>query len=378
MPLPFTFPSSRASSSDANRPGLKWHLLHHPVKTASLPEAITAQISTELYELIIDHLRDDVPSLLACTRVCRSWAPRSKCLLLQLKVCSPVPVVSHGGFGRITCAVPDEQGLAVVQTSPGNVIYGTTEGVYRASKDGSRPRLLSGHNVSWIAVLPDANLFLCLAGGVFMSVRLSILNAGACRDTDISRIATNVSFFAVYRRRTAREPHRVCVLKSSALSSTLKVFDVIAHQQLFTLQLALELYIPSEIPWLRFASPTKLVAALKRGSGSPAKGGFELVDLPTFETQALLDLNDPALEFTQKKLKPLMVFRASGLFLLCYDKLGFYISGRGTMARPELLMRWKSPATAFALHEPHLLVVSDARNIETGEAVQKVVGPLYQ
>ncbi|KAJ7068852.1 CNH domain-containing protein [Mycena belliarum] len=361
MPLPFTFPSSRASSSDANQPGFKWHLLHHPVKTASRPESITAQISTELYELIIDHLRDDVPSLLACNRVCRSWAPRSKCLLLQLKVCSPVPVVSHGGFGRITCAVPDEQG---------NVIYGTTEGVYRASKDGSRPRLLSGHNVSWIAVLPDANLFLCLAGGVFMSVRLSILNAGACRDTDISRIATNVSFFAVYRRRTARESHRVCVLKSSALSSTLKVFDVIAHQQLFTLQLALELYIPSEIPWLRFASPTKLVAALKRGSGSPAKGGFELVDLPTFETQGLLDLNDPALEFTQKKLKPLMVFRASGLFLLCYDKLGFYISGRGTMARPELLMRWKSPATAFGGPRPS--------PFSTGEAVQKVVGPLYQ
>jgi hypothetical protein len=46
----------------------------------------------------------------------------------------------------------------------GGIIYGTTDGIYRGSKDGSRPRLLSIHDVSQIEILLDSNLFLCLAG----------------------------------------------------------------------------------------------------------------------------------------------------------------------------------------------------------------------
>ncbi|KAJ7698983.1 CNH domain-containing protein [Mycena rosella] len=336
-------------------------------------EAITEQISTEIHELIIDHLRDDRRSLLACNLVCRSWVPRSRCLLLESMVCRPVPMVSHGGFGKILCAVSYRQG------GTDGLIYGTTDGVYRGSENGARLRLLSIHGVSKLEILLDANLFLCLADGVFMSMPLNTLIAGTCHDTDITRISKHASFFDVYRGRTAGESQRVCVLKKSSLSGTIKIFDVSGNQQVSTLVNAQELYIPLEVNSLRFLSSTRLAAALKKGFA--VQGGFELVDLTTTETQTLLDPGDSALEFAHKKMKPITVFRVSDLFLVCYDKCGFYIDRRGNMARNKRLMRWDFAPIAFALHDPYLLAFSDMRvevwNIETAEMVQKINTPYY-
>ena len=49
--------------------------------------------------------------------------------------------------------------------------------------------------------------------------------------------------------------------------------------------------------------------------------GFEIVDLETLDTQALLDPQDTSLEFLQKRedAKPLAIYRIENDFLLCYD-----------------------------------------------------------
>ena len=49
--------------------------------------------------------------------------------------------------------------------------------------------------------------------------------------------------------------------------------------------------------------------------------GFEIVDLETLDTQALLDPQDTSLEFVQKRddVKPMAIYRIENDFLLCYD-----------------------------------------------------------
>lgn len=49
--------------------------------------------------------------------------------------------------------------------------------------------------------------------------------------------------------------------------------------------------------------------------------GFEIVDLETLETQALLDPSDGALDFVQKRedVRPMAIYRIENDFLLCYD-----------------------------------------------------------
>ncbi|KAJ7181037.1 CNH domain-containing protein [Mycena filopes] len=389
MPFPFTSsPTSRSKdsgSSEVKRSGSKWNLLRHAVANpASSPDsdsrgrpfskAITDQVSTEIYELIRDHLSAEKASLLACNLVCRSWAPRSRMLLLELTICHPVPVgPSHNSreLGPITCAIPNPG-------TDGEIIYGTAGGIYRTFKDSSTPRFFDIRNVSQMEVLPDVNLFLGLSDGDFFTWPLSTLRAGSYHwDADITRLSKHVSFFSVYRSTTPGESHRVCALKSSSLSGTIKVFDVAQDQQMVTVLVNVqELYIPRETYSVRFLTRTRLAAALKKGSA--VQGGFEMVNLVTSETQDLLDLSDPSLQFVSKKLKAMAVFRVSNVFLVCYDKLAFCIDRRGRMTANDSVMRWTSAANAFALHEPYLLAFCASHveiwNTETAKLEQKLSG----
>jgi RHO1 GDP-GTP exchange protein 1/2 len=138
------------------------------------------------------------------------------------------------------------------------------------------------------------------------------------------RISSHISFFkAGYCLGKAL----VCVVKSSPLSSTIKVFEPIdqnvrrRRQPTFrsflaggndTLKVFREFYIPVESNSIHFLKTLLCVGCTK---------GFEVVDLETLETQGLLDPSDVSLEFVSKRdtLKPMAIFRVDNEFLLCYD-----------------------------------------------------------
>ncbi|KAJ7066358.1 hypothetical protein C8F01DRAFT_698556 [Mycena amicta] len=188
--------------------------------TPDSSKGIMTEIATEVYELIMDHLSDDARTLLACNLVCRAWHPRSHHLLLRLMACRPRALsgIVHGGHGTIHCAVPYLQG---------GVIYGATDGVYLGTENGSRRRLASLRNVVRIAIFQDVNLFLCIADSDLISMPLRPLISA---QTNVTRISKHVVYVSVHRSSTPGEHHRVCALKSSALSGTIKVFDVIGDQ----------------------------------------------------------------------------------------------------------------------------------------------------
>lgn len=73
-----------------------------------------------------------------------------------------------------------------------------------------------------------------------------------------------------------------------------------------------EFYMPVEAPSVHFMN-TKLCATCPRG--------FEVIDLSTLDTQALLDPSDPALQAIQNhdNLRALSIFRVNDDFLLCFD-----------------------------------------------------------
>lgn len=73
-----------------------------------------------------------------------------------------------------------------------------------------------------------------------------------------------------------------------------------------------EFYIPMESTSVHFLKTKLCIAATK---------GFEIVDLDTLDTQALLDPADPSLDFVFRKeaLKPIAIYRIHREFLLCYD-----------------------------------------------------------
>ncbi|KAJ7742884.1 CNH domain-containing protein [Mycena metata] len=332
-----------------------------PPSLSPLPKRITDQISTEIYELIIDHLSVDIRSLLVCNLVCRSWVPRSQCVLLRRMPCRPVHVVNRGQFGTTNCAVS--------LVNNGGILCGTKDGVFRSS-DGLR--LLPLRSVSQIEILPDLNLVLCVAGGTFFTLRLSVLNSGAFRPDDMTRLLENVSCFAVFRSSVVGESHRVSVFKGSSFG-TVHIFDVSGDQLVLTQALGVTRR------HFQFLSATHLLTWSKN---STMHGGFDFINLAAPQTpiRTLLDCRDPSLAFALKNVKPRTVFRVakSNTFLVCYEKLAFHIDGKGRMARNELVMEWTCPSNSFAIHEPYILAFCNKHmevwNMETAQLMQTIKG----
>lgn len=170
--------------------------------------------------------------------------------------------------------------------------------------------------------------------------------------------------------------HLVCCVKSSALSTTIKVFepnDAMSKGKkqkgfkMFNsgqdeLKAFKEFYIPTESSSIHFLK-SKLCVACARG--------FEVVSLETLETQSLLDQADTSLDFVARKegVKPIHIERLNGEFLLNYSEFSFFVNRNGWRARPDWRIDWEGTPQSFALSYPWILAFEpnfiEIRNIET-------------
>lgn len=138
------------------------------------------------------------------------------------------------------------------------------------------------------------------------------------------KISSHTSFF---KAGTCLGRTLVCVVKASALSSTIKTLEPIdqtvrgKNKPTFvkrlqggndTLRVFKEFYIPTESSSIHFLKTKLCVGCTK---------GFEIVDLETLDTQGLLDPADASLDFVQKKenTRPIAIYRIENEFLLCYE-----------------------------------------------------------
>lgn len=148
----------------------------------------------------------------------------------------------------------------------------------------------------------------------------------------------------------------VCCVKSSSLSSTVKVFEPMdsmtkgKKKSGFAKMLASgqevlkpykEFYIPMESNSVHFLRSKLCVGGAK---------GFEIVSLETLETQSLLDQADTSLDFVAKRenVKPIYIERNTSEFLLCYNDFSFYVNKNGWRARGDWKILWEGSPNAFA------------------------------
>ena len=227
-----------------------------------------------------------------------------------------------------------------------------------------------------IDILEEYQLLLVLSNKTLYSYSVSALNpdeqAAAKRP---KKIQNHCSFF---KTGICLGRHLVCCVKSSALSTTIKVFEpndamtkakkqkglgkLIAGGQ-DELRPFKEFYIPTESSSVHFLK-SKLCVACARG--------FEVVSLETLETQSLLDQADTSLDFVARKenVRPIHIERLNGEFLLNYSEFSFFVNRNGWRARPEWRIDWEGTPLSFALSYPWILAFEvnfiELRNIENG------------
>ncbi|KAG9080357.1 RHO1 GDP-GTP exchange protein 2 [Ceratobasidium sp. 370] len=208
-----------------------------------------------------------------------------------------------GGAG-VNCVVPYGQ----------CVVYGADTGVFFGMSSEGRSqtlvKVLDLPDIQQVDMLEEHKILIVLSGkwdsGMWsvLTFPLDVLEPPDPVDAmkRMKRISSRTKFFKVGRclNRTL-----VCVVKGSSISSTVKVLEPInqnTHRK-STLDRLLqvahdpfkvfrEFYLPTEIYSIHFLK-TKLCVA--------CKSGFEVVDIQTLETQALLDPVDVSLNFVQSE-----------------------------------------------------------------------------
>lgn len=283
-------------------------------------------------------------------------------------------VISNNFFSssnRVNCVAPFDGGR--------KLICGTDSGIYvsdRKSKDGNtKPqRILDATNVTQIDVLEEYQLLLVLSQKSLLSYPLSALNPNEpALSKRPKKIQSHCNFF---RTGICLGRHLVCCVKSSALSTTIKVFepnDAMSKGKkqkgfkMFNsgqdeLKAFKEFYIPTESSSIHFLK-SKLCVACARG--------FEVVSLETLETQSLLDQADTSLDFVARKenVRPIHIERLNGEFLLNYSEFSFFVNRNGWRARPDWRIDWEGQPQSFALSYPWIIAFEpnfiELRNIDT-------------
>lgn len=232
-------------------------------------------------------------------------------------------------------------------------------------------------NVTQIDVLEEYQLLLVLSQKSLLSFPLSVLDPGEPAGGPLAKrpkkIQSHCNFFTT---GVCLQRHLVCCVKSSAMSTTIKVFepnDAMSKgkkKQGFTmfksgqdeLKAFKEFYIPAEASSIHFLKSKLCVACAK---------GFEVVSLETLETQSLLDQADTSLDFVARKesVRPIHIERLNGEFLLNYSDFSFFVNRNGWRARPDWRIDWEGQPRSFALSYPWILAFEpsfiEIRNIET-------------
>lgn len=278
-------------------------------------------------------------------------------------------------INRVNCLVPVDGGRKLV--------YGTDSGIYlseRWPKDKSaKPRrVLDVSQVTQIDTLEEYQLLLVLANKTLSSYPMEALEIGEGQNTVAKRpkkIQGHANFF---KAGIGLGRHLVCSVKTSALSTTIKVYEPMDNlgkgkkkYKMFqsgqdTLKPFKEYYIPAESSSIHFLRSTLCVGCAR---------GFEVVSLETTETQSLLDQADTSLDFVARKenVKPIHIERMNGEFLLNYSDFSFFVNRNGWRARPDWRISWEGNPNAFALSDPYILAFEpnfiEIRHIETSELI---------
>ncbi|KAL4793017.1 CNH domain-containing protein [Aspergillus venezuelensis] len=284
---------------------------------------------------------------------------------------------------RVNCLVPIDGGRKLV--------YGTDSGIYvsdRNPKDKSaRPkRVLDVSQVTQIDTLEEYQLLLVLANKTLYSYPLDALEIGEGQNSAARRpkkIQGHANFF---KSGIGLGRHLVCSVKTSALSTTIKVYEPMDNlakgkkkstvSKMFqsgqdTLKPFKEFYIPAESSSIHYLRSTLCVGCAR---------GFEVVSLETTETQSLLDQADTSLDFVARKenVKPIHIERMNGEFLLNYSDFSFFVNRNGWRARADWKISWEGNPNSFALSFPYILAFEpnfiEFRHIDTSELIHIMTG----
>lgn len=267
------------------------------------------------------------------------------------------------------------------------LVLAADHGIYvGSSKEGSTlTRILALEKATQIEIIEDFRLMFVLGDKTLWSFPLEALSTNDPAMRRGKKISANVPFFHV---GSCLNRLLICVVRSNALSATTirtlepssvadskknkSAFSRLVRGNADSLKVYKDLYLPSEASSINLLKTKMCIACAK---------GIEVVDMVSFEVQALLDPEDENLQFVfgRQDVKPLAIYRIQfAEYLICYNEYAFYVDQKGRRKRTDWRIDWEGTPESFALQYPYILAFEPAfievRNIETGAMEQLIAG----
>ncbi|KAI9285741.1 CNH domain-containing protein [Umbelopsis sp. AD052] len=268
-----------------------------------------------------------------------------------------------------------------------SIRYSADNGVYvGGNKEGSTlTRILAIEKATQIEILEEYKLMFVLGDKTLWSFPLEALSNNDPALRRGRKISANVPFFHV---GSCLNKVLVCVVRTNTLSATTirtlepssvadgkkakSPFSRLVRGNNDNLKVYKDLYLPSEASSINLLRTKMCIACSK---------GIEVVDMVSFEVQALLDPEDDNLRFVfeRQDVKPLAIYRIQfAEYLICYNEFAFYVDQKGRRKRTDWRIDWEGTPETFALQYPYILAFEPAfievRNIETGVLEQVIAG----
>ncbi|CAE6365111.1 unnamed protein product [Rhizoctonia solani] len=260
------------------------------------------------------------------------------------------------------------------------IVYGTGDGVYVQLQNGQPRKAIDLADVQRIDVLEDLSLLVILAERSVLTFPLETLEMEEpTKHMNRITIASQTSFFktGTYKDRTM-----LCTVKASSTSSTIKILESVVSLPTSSPNQRGQTSSPDKdklrpFREFRLAKGLYSVQFLKTKLCVASTTGFDIVDLETLDTQALLDPTDQKLDFVHHiEPRPLRVYCIGGEFLVCYREFAFYANSNGKKSDKDVVIYWEGTPIACALHYPYIVAFSpnfvEIRHVDDGSCVQVI------
>jgi len=160
--------------------------------------------------------------------------------------------------------------------------------------------------------------------------------------------------------------HLLCAVKIANTNSTVRSYepnkpliDAISAKTIKKKVSTIDVLIPHKQFYI--PAEAKSIQFLKRDLCIGCDKGFEVVNINTLTTQSLFDTHDPAYEWIIKaEYIPIKLIKTMrGDFIVCYNKVGFFLDKNGNPSRGNNRIFWMNPAKSFAYIAPYILAIGE-------------------
>jgi hypothetical protein len=225
--------------------------------------------------------------------------------------------------------------------------------------------ILPLQRITTIDIMPDAGLLFVLIDKEVIPYSIDALLRGSLVNNSKKprKLCSGISFMEI---GFCYDHHLLCAVKTANTNSTIKSYEpnqplidsITAgkiKKSLSTIDVLIphkQFYIPAEAKSIQFLKRALCVGCTK---------GFEVVDITTFTTQSLFDTHNPEYEWIIKaEYNPIKLIKTSkGDFIVCYNKVGFFLDKNGNPSRGNTRFFWLNSATTFSYISPYILAISN-------------------